>query len=338
MENYRVGRNPHIRHEDSSRSLLLDFCIALTPSLIWGIYAFGMRAFLIVSLSVVFCLFWEALSLRILKRKAPVASLSAVATGLLLAMALPASVSLWVPVVGAFFAIVVAKQLLGLWGKNFFNPPLFARAILLLLIPSQMNGFPQPFSPLSPFSFSLSQETLSDEFATASPLTALQEGSRSMPVISDLLTGSFAGCIGGVSALLLFTGFLYLLVRRVITWHIPVSFLVTAAALSFFFPGGGDRLEWMITFLLSGGVLLGAVFLATDGVTSPVTDMGKVIFGVLCGVLTVVFRAFVSDAYGAGLAILLANLTARPLDFLCRPRPYGTSFFAMRKKTKGFEA
>ncbi len=331
MGNDSVGTSPHIRHEDSTRSLMLDLCIALTPSLIWGVYAFGLRALFITILSVVSCTFFEALSLRILKRRgAP--DLSTVVTGLLLAMTLPATSPLWAPVLGAFFSIVVAKQLILGPGKSIFNPVLFGRAVLFLLFFSQMNRFPQPFSSLSPFAPSLSPEAMPEGFATAPAFVLFKEGSDAAPGISDLLTGSYAGCIGEVSALLLFTGFLYLLVRHVFTWHIPVTFFLSAATLSFLFFGSGNRVETALAFLLSGGVLLGAVFLATDGACGPVTAGGKLIFGVLCGVLTVVFRRFVSDAYGAGLAILLADLLARPLDFLCRPRPYGISFSAMWKK------
>lgn len=322
MDLLKNGNSPHIRHEDSNRSIMLDVCVALGPALIWGIYVFGLRALVITLLSILSCVGAEALFQLLLRRKVTVGDLSAVVSGMLLAMNLPVAVPLWIIPPAAIFAMVVVKGLFGGLGKNPLNPILGAKAVLLLIFPSVMNRFTHPFSSLSPFRITLTEKELAGA-VTVSPLRSLKEGFFSEITLSDLLTGSVAGNIGEVSSLLLLAGFLYLLVRRAITWHIPVCFFGTVTLMTLLFPQAGEPLSYMQTSLLSGGLLLGAVFMATDPSSSPVTTWGKVIFGILCGILTVVFRSIGTDTQGVVFAILASNLLARPLDILLRPRPYG---------------
>lgn len=339
MDSYRVGNSPHIRHEDTVSSIMLDVIFALTAPLVWGIYVFGWRALTVTLLSVISAVLFEALYEKITHRPNTVRDLSAVVTGLLLAMNLPVSVPLWLPVLGSFFAIVVVKQLFGGLGKNFVNPVLASRAFLFVSFPAYMCRFTEPFSVLNPFSVSLREESLVDAVSSATPLKELKGGSLPQSAtVFDLLTGKYAGCIGEVSALLLLIGGIYLLTKKVISWHIPVSFLGTIALLTFLFPQAGTRFEFMTASLLSGGVILGAVFMATDFVTSPVTGGGKLVYGVLCGALTVFIRYFGGYSEGASFAILMANLLVWYLDQLFMPRPYGTKKEKAPKPTEKTEA
>ncbi len=312
---------PHIRHEDSARSMTLDFCIALLPALIWGFYVFGVRSVVITLLSLVFFLGFEALSRLVFKKAFLHFDFSAVGSALLFAMLLPVSVPLWIIPIGAFLAVVVAKGLLGGMGKIFLNPVLFAKAILLLIFPKQLNLFTLPFSPLSPLKISLSKESLAPWLST-SPLAALKEDGFTL-TLSDLITGSVAGNIGEISALLLLAGLLYLLVRGVVFWRIPSAFLVGAFFISLLFSGEKNAFSFALNSILSGGILLGGIFLATDPPSSPVTRGGMLLYGFLGGALTILFRSFGENVQGMVFAILAVNLLSRPLDLLLKPRPYG---------------
>jgi len=324
MEPYRVGVSPHIRQEENTRSIMLDVCIALIPSLIWGSYVFGLRVLVIALIAVLSCVGLEWLSQKIMRRPVTVSDGSALVSGLLLAMNLPASVPLWLIPLGAAFAIVLVKQLFGGIGKNFVNPVLAARVFLFLSYPIYMSRFTEPFVHLDPFSISPDSSRIADAVTSATPLSVLKQGQIPENIsITDLLTGSHAGCIGEGASFILLAGFLYLTVRKVITPHIPLSFLGTVALLSYLFPQAGGRMEFMIYSLSSGGLLLGAIFMATDYTTSPVTRGGKIVYGILCGALTVFIRFFGAYSEGVSFAILLSNLLVWYLDRLFRPRPYG---------------
>ena len=305
-----VSPSPHIhRHGLSTASVMKDVFVALLPAAIWGCYVFGWRAAVVLLLSVVSSVAFEALTEILLRRTVTISDCSAAVTGLLLGMNLPSSVPFYIPVLGSAFAIIVVKQLFGGIGKNVMNPALAARVFLMLSFTEKMTNYYAPF----------------DAVASATPLASLKTGA--LPegtTLWNLFFGQIGGCVGEVSALLLIVGGAYLLFRRVIRWQIPVSFLGTVALLTFLFPRGDmGRLEFMLASLLSGGLLLGAIFMATDYVTSPVTPWGRVIFGVGCGALVVFLRYFSGMNEGVSFAILIMNALVWYLDQATMPRVYG---------------
>ncbi len=317
-------KSPHIRCENDTRSIMQDVLVALIPSFVWGMYVFGLRTVSILLLSVLSCLLTEWLGAKLLRRKDTLWDLSAVVTGFLLAAGMPVSVPLFLVPLGAFLAIGIGKVLFGGLGKNWFNPALFSLAALHLFFPDDMLRFTRPFAPFSPFQAVLPEEVVAGE-VVAHPLAILKEGAlpEDLP-LSQMLSGSLPGTVGEVSTLLLLAGFLYLLVRRVISWHIPVCYLGTFSILSALFPlSEMGRWEFLSVSVLTGSVILGALFMATDPVTSPVTKWGKVFFGILCGALTVLLRRKTAAFDGVIPAILLAEMTTGIWDFLFRPRVYG---------------
>ncbi len=333
--NLVVSSSPHIRTEDNTRSIMLDVCIALAFPLVVALYFFGPRAFTVTAVSVISCVVFEYLVCRALKRPPAIRDLSAVVTGLLLAFCLPVAVPLWLPVVGAFFAIVVVKQLYGGLGKNFLNPALAARAFLFSWA-SIMTSWTNPMleQKLNPFLSVDMTSAATDAVSAATPLKALKDGLLPEASLWQMFRGEIAGSLGEVSAVLILFGGLYLIVRKVITPRIPLSFIGTVAALTFLFPKGdiawGDwaaRGEWALYHLLSGGLMLGAVFMATDYSTSPVTKRGQIIFGIGCGALTVFIRYFGGYPEGVCYAILLMNTTVWLLDKTGLPRRFGVPRF-----------
>ncbi len=312
---------PHIKHGDTARTIMLDVVIALIPALVWAVYMFGARVLTVVAVSVVSSVLFEFIFQKILKRPVTVLDFSAVVTGMLMAFTLPVSVPLWVPVLGAFIAIVIAKQLLGVIGKNIVNPVLAARVMMYFILPNGINVYVQPLGEkLNAFSVNTV-----DIVAGATPLAALKSGTTPDVGIFDLFIGNIPGCIGEISALLLIIGGLYLLLRRVITWHIPAAFLGTVAVLTFLFPQAQSvqAYEFMLMELCSGALVLGAVFMATDYMTSPVTSTGRIIYGIGCGAITVCIRYFAPLTEGVAAAILIMNLLSRQLDMWTRPKPFG---------------
>ncbi len=236
-----VSPSPHIRGPENIASIMLDVILALCPAMFWGVYVFGMRALALCVISVLCAVGWEALAQVLLKKPVTIRDLSAVVTGMLLAMNLPVSAPLWMPIVGTFFAIVVAKQLFGGIGKNFVNPALAARVFLFTSFASHMSIFPKAGTRINSMALELAE---GDMVAGATPLASLKNGELPNVNLFDMITGSnMGGCIGEVSSLLLIAGGIYLLIRRVITWHIPVAYIGTVAVLTFVFPqyGGVGR-------------------------------------------------------------------------------------------------
>ena len=303
-----VTPSPHIKHTDTTARVMIDVLIALAPAFVWGIIVFGLNAFLMPLIAVAASVFFEFVTQKLLHKPVTVGDCSAAVTGLLLGFNLPASDSYFLPVVGAAFAIVVVKQLFGGIGKNIVNPALAARVFLFLSWPTKMAAYPAPFD-----------RTVVDAVASATP----RAGGEAE--LLDLFLGKCGGSIGEISALLLLVGGLYLIVRRVITWQIPVSYLGTVALITFLFPQGGGFFDptFMLFELCSGGLMLGAIFMATDYVTSPVTAKGRLIFGVGCGLLTVFFRYFGAYPEGVSFAILVMNCFVWYIDKLTRPRVFG---------------
>lgn len=307
MEKFIVSPAPHVYYGASTRRIMLDVCIALLPACAVAVYLFGANALLLLAVSVVSAVVAEALTQRILKKTVTVNDLSAVVTGLLVAMNVPPNAPWWLPVVGSAFAIVVAKQLYGGLGYNFINPALVARAVLLASWPVRMTSFVMPGV---------------DAVTAATPLAA--EGAAGiMPSYMDMFLGNIGGSLGEVSKAALLVGALYLLVRGVISWRIPTAFLLTAAVLSWVLGKDGLFTGDALFTLLSGGLVLGAFFMATDYATSPSTPKGQLIFGLGCGIITVVIRNYGAYPEGVSYSILLMNVASPLIERWTKPRIYG---------------
>ena len=318
----QVSSSPHIRDNATTSRLMLDVIIALLPALGVSIYMFGLRSLLIVLLTTGTAILFEYLSRRMMKRYNSISDLSAVVTGLLLAFNLPPTVPLWLPVIGSFVAIVIVKQMFGGIGQNFVNPALASRIILTLSFPAAMTRWAilagrvaghgiQPNGPIGDGT---------DLIATATPLYLVQAGetgSTVMPNYLDLFIGFKGGCLGEVSVLALSVGLIYLLIRRVISPWIPLLYIATVAAITAAF--GQDPLY----HILSGGLFLGAFFMATDYVTSPLSRKGKIIFGIGCGLITSMIRLFGGMTEGVSFAILFMNILTPHIDRWTIPVPFG---------------
>lgn len=291
--------SPHIHSGRSTSKIMLDVIIALLPAAVAGVVIFGLRALLVLLVTVASCIGFEALYNLLLKRAQTVGDLSAAVTGLLLGLNLPANIPIWQCVVGSLFAIIVVKALFGGLGCNPTNPAITARVFMVVAFGSMAaSAYP----------------TIVDTVAGATPLV-------SETTIPKLLLGLHGGTIGETCAIALLVGFVYLLVRRVITWHIPVSFVGVVFVASFFMEG--MDVSGALAAILSGGLLLGAIFMATDYVTSPVTPWGKIIFGVGAGIITLLIRYFGSYPEGVSFAILFMNILTPYIDKWTRRRVFG---------------
>ena len=302
MSSFSVSLSPHVRDSASTRRIMLQVCLALLPALAFGVWAFGLYALLVVALSVASAVGTEALVQRCLKRPLTISDGSAAVTGLLLGLTLPPEAPWYVPVFGAVFAIFIAKQVFGGLGDNFVNPALAGRAFLLACWPVEMTSYPNPFAV--------------DALTSATPL-ADAGFAQSAAALQNAYLGLVPGTIGETCKLALLLGAAYLLLRRVIDWRIPVAYLGSLALLSWAFGGDG---------LLSiglGGAILGAFFMATDYVTSPITPWGKLVYGVGCGLITFAIRTWGAYPEGVTYAILLMNVAAPLIDRGFRPRKYG---------------
>ena len=314
-----VAYQPQVRTTRSTQRLMLDVLIALIPAAAVGIYQFGTHALLVMATSVTSAVFFEWLYRKLTKKTASIDDLSAVVTGLLLALTMPANCPAWIPVVGTFFAIVVVKQLYGGIGKNFLNPALAGRAFLLASYSTALSG-----TYLVPRGL----KNAVDAVTMATPLSALYgEGSMSgLYTAKSMFLGNMPGALGEISTLALLLGGAYLLCRKVITWHIPVSFIGTVFVLSLLF-GKGDmgKGAYAVYAVLSGGLMLASIFMATDYATSPVTLKGQLVYGVGCGILTVLIRKFGSYPEGVTYAILIMNLCSWAIDKGFHRRQFGVS-------------
>ena len=321
-----ASSSPHIRSKDNTRSIMLDVIIALLPALVMSIYVFGVRALTMVLVSVAACVFWEWAYRKLLKKPQSIGDLSAVVTGMLLAFVCPPELPWWALIIGAFFSIVVVKQLYGGIGCNFLNPALAGRAILLASYATAMTTWTLPTSKV---------DTV---VSTATPLAIMKEGTvekftelTANYSVGDMFIGRVGGSLGEVSALALLLGFVWLLIRKVISWHTPVAFIGTVAILTLISaPAGIDNVQYMLYNVFGGGLMLGAIFMATDYATSPVTKPGQLIFGIGCGLITCFIRRFGSYPEGVCYSILIMNCTTWLLDKYIRPTIYG----AVKKEKK----
>ena len=300
-----VSAAPHITGRDSSRSIMLDVAIAMVPALIAAGVIFGMRAIILTAVTVASCVVFEGLWNKALKKEQTIGDLSAVVTGMLLAFNMPSTLPYWMAIVGAAFAILMVKQLFGGIGCNFANPAITARIILATSFAGSMTSFVHPTQTI-------------DSIASATPLAANAAGAfaEGAPYL-EMFLGLHGGVLGETSALALLVGFVYLLIKKVISPAIPVTYVATVAVLAVLF--GQD----VLVHVLGGGLLLGAIFMATDYVTSPYTLKGKIVFGIGLGVITMLIRVFGTMTEGVSYAILLMNLFVPYINQLTRQKPLG---------------
>ncbi len=318
----KASSSPHIRAKEDTRSVMLDVILALLPALAFAVYNFGLRALVQTLVSAAGAAVFEALYRIAMKKHQTVGDLSAVVTGILIAFVCPVTIPYWMLLIGDFFAIVLVKQLYGGIGKNFVNPALAARAFLLSWA-SQMSTWAVPGSRAALFG------STADVATFATPMSYLHVndlgGLEAIYDLKRMFIGTIGGSMGETSALCLLLGLAWLLGRKVISWHIPVSYVGTVAVLTFLFPRGNDAVTWMLYNLLGGGLLLGAIFMATDYVTSPISKKGRVIYGIGCGLITVFIRYFGSYAEGVCYSILCMNLCVWLIDKYMKPHRFGVA-------------
>ena len=311
MNMLNVSSSPHVRDNSSTRRIMLDVCIALLPACIFGIVNFGMRALAVLVVSVITCVVSEYLFEHFMHRPITVGDLSAVVTGLLLGMNMPHTIPLWIVMLGGVFAIIVVKQLFGGLGQNFMNPALAARCFLLISFAGRMTSFTY------------------DGVTGATPLALLKSG-ESVNVLSMFL-GTTAGVIGETSTVAILVGALYLIIRKVITPLIPMVYLAVFSVFILLFGGHGFDMTYLAAELCGGGLMLGAFFMATDYVTSPVNTVGRIIYGIILGILTGLFRIFGNSAEGVSYAIIFSNILVPLIEKLTVPRAFGV---VREKKSK----
>ena len=312
-----VSSSPHVHQDYSTKTIMRDVLIALIPALLFSIYNFGIRALFVTAVSVAACYGFEKLWNILMKQHDKTYDLSACVTGVLLAFVCPVTVAYWQIVVGAFFAIIVVKMLFGGLGRNVVNPALAGRAFMMSW-PVAMSTWILPGlrNAASPFG-------VADIATGATPLANMHQGMLPVEKWTELFWGSIGGCIGETSAVMLLIGLVYLLARKVIKITIPAAYIGTVAILTLLFPMGNNNIDWMLCQVFGGGLMLGAIFMATDYVTSPLTFHGQLIYGIGCGVLTVMIRYFGGYNEGVSYAILIMNCCVVLLDRIGRPVKFG---------------
>lgn len=307
--NLIVSSSPHIHTNVTTRKIMLDVIIALMPAAILGGFFFGYYATLVIAVAVVSAVLAERLFELALRKRSTIGDLSAVVTGLLLGLNMPPQLPLWMVSVGSAFAIVIVKQMFGGLGKNFVNPALAARCFMLIAWTGAMTVFHEP---------------LSDAVSSATPLAIMKDGANgALPSLMQCFIGFKAGTIGEVSGIALIIGFIYLLIKKVVSVKIPFAYIASFAVLTFLFGRESMSVEYALYQLLTGGLLLGAFFMATDYVTTPTTPKGMIIFGVGCGVLTFLIRQFGGYPEGVSFSILLMNLASPLIERFTVPKSFG---------------
>ncbi|NLN15017.1 MAG: RnfABCDGE type electron transport complex subunit D [Tissierellia bacterium] len=296
---------PHIRSNETTRRIMLDVIIALAPAMIGSVYFYGISALILLLASVASAVVAEYLTQKLFKKEILIGDLSAVVTGILLAFNLPANAPWWIAVFGSVFAIVIVKEFFGGIGSNFMNPALAARAALVASWPSIMATYVNP-----------------DGITSATPLALMKDGAgvESLPSIARMFTGDIGGSLGETSAVLLLIGAAYLLIRKVISWEIPVLYIASTCVVLLFF---GVSADLLIYHILGGGLILGAFFMATDYSTTPITKKGKIIFAIGCGILTALIRVKGGMPEGVSYSILLMNIMTPIIERFTKPRVFG---------------
>ena len=296
-----VSSSPHVRSNETTQSIMMDVAIAMLPATAFGVFQFGLHALLVLIVTIAACVLSEYVFEKITKRPCTISDFSAVVTGMILALNMPPEIALWIPALGGVFAIIIVKQLYGGLGQNFMNPALVARCFLLISFTGQMSAF-----------------TL-DGWTGATPLAVLKAG-ESVDVAA-MFIGKIPGTIGEVSVIALLIGAAYLVVKKVITLRIPLTYILTTAVFVFIF--GQQDLNYVLAHICGGGLIFGAFFMATDYVTSPITPKGQIVFGILLGILTGLFRIFGGSAEGVSYAIIISNLLVPLIERFTLPTPFG---------------
>ena len=306
-----VSSSPHIRSNESIQRIMLDVIIALIPAIIGSVYFFGFNALKLILISVASSVFFEAIIQKVFKKSVTINDLSAVITGILLAFNLPASAPWWLPVIGSAFAIIIVKQFFGGLGSNFMNPALAARAMLLTSWPSHMSTF---------------TGTRPDVVASATPLAIMKNGmatdgvASELPKLMDMFIGNIPGAIGETSALLLLIGAAYLIIRQVIDWKVPVFYIGTTIIILLLL---GVEIQLLPYHIFGGGLILGAFYMATDYASTPVTPVGRIIFGIGAGILTALIRVKGGFPEGVSYSILLMNVATPLIEKFTSPKVFG---------------
>ena len=302
---YHVSSSPHVRAKDSTSRIMLYVIIALLPTSLFGIYNFGFKALLLILITIASCVATEWVFNKIVHKKNTIDDLSAVVTGLLLALNLPVALHWWEAVIGGVFAIAIVKMMFGGLGQNFMNPALGARCFLLIAFAADMTNF------------------TTDTYTGATPLALIRNEGLGSVNVMDMLIGNTAGTIGETSVIAILIGAIILILTGVIDLKIPGAYIISFAVFILLFGGHGFDVNYLVAELCGGGLMLGAFFMATDYVTSPITPMGKIIFGISCGVLTGIFRCFGANAEGVSFAIILSNLFVPLIEKVTVPAAFG---------------
>ena len=300
---YHVSSAPHVRAKDTTSRIMLYVIIAMLPAALFGIYNFGLRALLLILVTVASCVASEWIFNKIVHKKQTIGDLSAVVTGMILALNLPVNLPIWEAIVGGVFAIVIVKMLFGGLGQNFMNPALAARCFLLIAFAKDMTNF------------------VTDTYTGATPLAAMRNGEAVNTM--DMLIGRTAGTIGETSVIALIIGAIFMILMGVIDLRIPASYIVTFAVFMMLFGGHGVDANYTTAQLCAGGLMFGAFFMATDYVTSPITPRGQILFGICCGIFTGIFRCFGANAEGVSFAIILSNILVPLLEKITIPKAFG---------------
>lgn len=307
-EKYQVSSSPHVRAKDSTSRVMLYVIIALLPATLFGIWNFGMHALLLILVTIASCLASEWIFDKIVHKKNSLPDLSAVVTGLLLALNLPAGLPWWEAVIGSVFAIVIVKMMFGGLGQNFMNPALGGRCFLLIAFAADMTNF---------------KSSKFEAYSGATPLAMIRNEGLSSVNVMDMLTGKIPGTIGETSVIAIMIGAIFLILMGIIDLRIPGTYLVTFIVFLIIFGGHGFDMNYITAQLAGGGLMLGAWFMATDYVTSPITKTGQIVYGILLGVLTGVFRLFGPSAEGVSYAIIISNLLVPLIERITLPKAFG---------------
>ena len=307
---YHVSSSPHVRAKDSTSRIMAYVITALLPASLFGIYNFGFKALLLILITIATCVATEWVFDKIVHKKNTIGDLSAVVTGLLLALNLPVSLPWWEAVLGGIFAIAIVKCLFGGLGQNFMNPALGARCFLLIAFAADMTNFNVTKNGV-------------DVYTGATPLALIRENGLSAVNVRDMLVGNVAGTIGETSVIAILLGAIILILLGVIDLKIPGAYIITFALFMFFFGASRFDFNYVVAQLCGGGLMLGAFFMATDYVTSPITPRGKIIFGICCGLLTGIFRCFGANAEGVSFSIILSNILVPLIEKYTVPRAFG---------------
>lgn len=309
-ERYQVSSAPHVRDNDSTGKIMLYVVLALLPASLFGIYNFGWKALLLILLTVASSVLFETLFNKITHRRNTISDLSAVVTGLLLALNLPVSLPWWEAVIGAAFAIIIVKMLFGGLGQNFMNPALGGRCFLLIAFAADMTNYKVIRGGV-------------EAFSQPTPLALIRSEGLSSVNLMDMLIGKTAGTIGETSVIAVLLGAILLVLFGVINLRIPAAYLASFALFVFLFGQTPFDTTYVVAQLCGGGLMLGAFFMATDYVTSPITPMGQILFGISCGILTGLFRCFGANAEGVSFAIILSNLFVPLMEKVTIPTAFG---------------